>query len=183
MEVANTPITGVVVVQLEAAADARGSFTRIWNGGNFASAGIELEASSCSVSSNVAALTLRGLHLQVSPNTEVKLVTCLRGMVFDVAVDLRPQSPSYMGWYGCELSESNRRALLIPEGLAHGFLTLEDETDVLYVMSGSYAPASARGVRWDDAAFGIDWPKQPEVINDRDRNYPDYDPTSPWRSV
>ena len=127
-----------------------------------------------SLSFNPRAGTLRGLHFQEAPHREAKLVRCTRGRVFDVAVDLRPDSPTYRGWAGAELDPENGDAFYVPEGCAHGLLTLADDTEVVYHIAGGYAPAAQRGVRWDDPAFGIAWPMPPAVINDRDATFPDF---------
>lgn len=116
------------------------------------------------------------MHYQAPPFAEAKLVRCTKGKLYDVVIDLRPQSPSYKKWIGVELSESNRRMLYIPEGCAHGFLTLEKETEIFYQMSEFYNPESARGVRWNDNAFGIQWPEAVNIISERDRTYPDFEP-------
>jgi dTDP-4-dehydrorhamnose 3,5-epimerase len=115
------------------------------------------------------------MHFQAAPHAEAKLVRATRGAIFDVAVDLRPDSPTFRRWFGCELSESNRRMLYIPEGLAHGFLTLAEETEVFYQISEFHHPGAARGVRFDDPAFAIEWPERPVVISERDRAYPDFE--------
>lgn len=128
----------------------------------------------CSLSRNVSRGTLRGMHYQAPPHGECKLVRCSRGAIFDVAVDLRPESPTFRRWYGIELSDENDTMLYIPEGFAHGFLTLTDSSEVLYQISVAYAPDHARGVRWNDAAFAIAWPEQPRVLSERDRSFPDF---------
>jgi dTDP-4-dehydrorhamnose 3,5-epimerase len=128
-----------------------------------------------SVSHNAVARTLRGLHFQAPPHEEDKLVTCVRGSLFDVLLDLRRDSPTFRSWFGVELSAGNGRSVFVPAGLAHGFQTLEDETTVLYNISAYYRPEAARGVRWDDPAFGIEWPPaETRVISERDRSFPDF---------
>jgi dTDP-4-dehydrorhamnose 3,5-epimerase len=128
-----------------------------------------------SVSHNAVAGTLRGLHFQAPPHEEDKLVTCVRGSLFDVLLDLRRDSPTFRSWFGVELSAGNGRSVFVPAGLAHGFQTLEDETTVLYNISAYYRPEAARGVRWDDPAFGIEWPPaETRVISERDRSFPDF---------
>ncbi|MFZ5718533.1 MAG: dTDP-4-dehydrorhamnose 3,5-epimerase [Pseudomonadota bacterium] len=169
-----TEIPGVVRVLAEPHADERGAFARLHCPAEFAGAGIPFEPVQTSVSTNTRTLTLRGLHYQAAPHAETKLVRVTRGRAFDVAVDLRPGSPTYCRWTGAELSADNRAAMFIPEGVAHGFLTLEPDTDVLYQIAPAYSPGHEAGVRWDDPAFAIAWPAAPEVISPRDAQYPDY---------
>jgi dTDP-4-dehydrorhamnose 3,5-epimerase len=170
-----TPIAGAVLVELEPLVDERGSFARTFAVDEFAAHGLETSVVQCNTSTNARAGTLRGLHYQAPPHAEAKLVRCVRGSLYDVVVDLRPESLTYCKWYGVELSSSNLRMLFIPEGLAHGFQTLEDDTEVLYQMSAAYSSEHARGVRWDDPAFGIDWPAADlRTISDRDRDYADF---------
>ena len=172
-----TAIAGVVVVELEEHVDERGSFARTWCRDEMTGAGLTGELAQCSLSRNPRAGTLRGLHFQRTPHEEAKLVRCSRGAIFDVAVDLRRGSLTYCGWVGFRLDSESGRALYIPEGCAHGFQTLEDESDVTYMISTPYAPESASGVRWDDTAFGIDWPATHDrTIGARDRSWPDYMP-------
>jgi dTDP-4-dehydrorhamnose 3,5-epimerase len=169
-----TELPGVVVVDLEVHADARGAFARTYCRDEFERAGIAFTTVQCNLSRNIRRGTLRGLHYQAAPAGEPKLVRCTRGAVFDVAVDLRPQSPAYCRWAAAELSADNGRALFIPEGCAHGFLTLADASDVFYQMGAAYAPALARGARWNDPAFAIAWPFAPEVIAPRDAAWADF---------
>lgn len=173
-----TPLPGVFVVALEAIEDERGSFARTFSAEDFAAQGLDPAVVQCSVSFNLRAGTLRGMHYQEAPHAESKLVRCSRGAIFDVAVDLRPESPTYCGWFGIELTPDNGRMLYIAEGLAHGFQTLADATEVQYQISREYVPSAAGGVRWDDPAFGIEWPRaQPGLtISERDRTYPDFTP-------
>jgi dTDP-4-dehydrorhamnose 3,5-epimerase len=168
-------VHGVWVVEAERIADDRGFFARIWDTNEFAEQGLSAALVQCSISYNALRGTLRGLHYQDDPHAEAKLVQCTAGMIFDVAVDLRPDSTTFKGWFGTELSGEDLRALYIPEGCAHGFLTLSDASQVLYQISEFYAPDAARGVRWDDAAFGIEWPGDVVVINERDRTYRDFE--------
>jgi dTDP-4-dehydrorhamnose 3,5-epimerase len=169
-----TEIAGVVRVETEPMADARGSFARLHCPDDFARAGHPFAPAQTSLSHNPKAGTLRGLHYQPDPHGEVKLVRVVRGRVFDVAVDLRSNSPTHRRWVAHELSADNALAVLIPEGVAHGFLTLEPETDVLYQIAPRFAPGHEAGVRWDDPAFAIPWPTKPALIGDRDVAYPDY---------
>lgn len=137
--------------------------------------GLACEFVQTSVSHNAVAGTLRGLHFQAPPHEEDKLVTCVRGSLFDVLLDLRRDSPTFRSWFGVELSAGNGRSVFVPAGLAHGFQTLRDETTVLYNISAYYRPEAARGVRWDDPAFGIEWPPaETRVISERDRSFPDF---------
>jgi len=171
-----TPIAGVHVVELERHEDERGFFARAWCREELAAAGLNSDLSQCSLSRNVAAGTLRGMHLQRAPHEEAKLVRCTRGAIFDVAVDLRADSPTHGMWFGMDLDADSGRALYIPEGCAHGFQTLVHDTDVFYAISAPYAPEAASGVRWDDPFFGITWPGVPRrILNERDRSWPDYE--------
>ena len=174
MRFSATGIAGVVIVDVEPHADERGSFARLHCPDEFAAAGHAFEPAQTSLSRNPHAGTLRGLHHQPAPHGEVKLVRCVRGRIFDVAVDLRPQSPTHRRWVAQELSAETGRALLIPQGVAHGFLTLEPDSDVLYQIAPKYAPGREAGVRWNDPAFGVVWPQAPKVISPRDASYPDY---------
>lgn len=176
MKFTATKIPGVTVVEAEPIADERGFFARGFCGEEFAAAGLNLTVAQTNVSHNKRKGTLRGMHYQAKPKPEPKLVSCVRGGIFDVAVDLRPDSPVFRGWTGVELTESNRKALFVPPGCAHGFLTLSDETEVSYLMGEFYVADLSRGVRWDDPAFGIDWPDKPVLISERDAAYPDFRP-------
>lgn len=169
-----TPIAGVVRVEAEPHADERGLFARLHCPEAFAAAGIAFEPAQTSLSRNPTSGTLRGMHFQAPPHAEAKLVRVTRGRVFDVAVDLRPDSPTYRQWTGAELSAENLVGLYIGEGMAHGFLTLEPDTDVVYQIAPAYRPGHDAGVRWNDPAFGIDWPAAPRLISERDASYPDH---------
>lgn len=170
----DTKVAGVVEIELELKSDDRGAFARCWCEREFGEHGLNAKLVQCSFSINPRRGTLRGMHYQTSPYQEAKLVRCTRGSLYDVAIDLRPLSATFMQWVGCKLTSENRRALYIPEGCAHGFLTLEDNTEVLYLISDFYSEAAARGVRWNDPAFNIAWPEDVSVISNRDREYPDY---------
>jgi dTDP-4-dehydrorhamnose 3,5-epimerase len=174
MRFAETRLPGVVVVDPEPRGDERGSFARLHCPAEFATAGYPFTPVQTSLSRNPQAGTLRGLHYQAAPHAETKLVRAVRGRIFDVALDLRPDSPAYLQWVGETLSTENGRALLIPEGVAHGFLTLEPDSDVLYQISPAFEPGHEAGVRWNDPAFAIAWPAAPQLISERDANYPDY---------
>jgi dTDP-4-dehydrorhamnose 3,5-epimerase len=169
-----TEIPGVLVVEAEPRADERGSFARLHCPDEFAAAGHAFTPAQTSLSRNPTAGTLRGLHYQPAPHAETKLVRCVRGRIFDVAIDLRPESPTHRRWIGVELSADNLRALYVPEGVAHGFLTLEPDCDVLYQIAPKHQPGHEAGVRWDDPAFGIAWPRAPVLISERDAAYPDH---------
>lgn len=174
MRFAQTDIAGVVVIEIEPVADERGAFARLHCPDAFAAAGHRFEPAQTSLSRNTAALTLRGMHYQAAPHAETKLVRVTRGRAFDVAVDLRPDSPTHRRWVSVELSADSARAVLIPEGVAHGFLTLEADTDVVYQIAPRHEPGHGLGVRWNDPAFAIAWPAEPRVISPRDAAYPDY---------
>lgn len=169
-----TTIVGVWVIEPQLHEDERGFFARTWDRGEFAAHGLNDRLVQTSLSFNKRRGTLRGLHYQVAPHDETKLVRCTAGAIFDVAVDLRPGSETLRRWVGVELSIENRLALYVPGGCAHGFLTLTDGAEVNYLMSAPHVPDSARGVRFDDPSFNIDWPGEVVVINDRDRSYPDF---------
>lgn len=168
-----TAIPGAHLVGIEAKEDERGLFARTWCAREFAEHGLDPRIAQCSVSFNAQAGTLRGMHYQLAPHAEAKLVRCTRGALFDVIVDLRADSPAYLRWVGYELSAENRLSLYVPEGCAHGFLTLLPATEVLYQMSVEYHPGSARAFRWNDPAVGIEWPGTPRIMSESDRNHPD----------
>jgi dTDP-4-dehydrorhamnose 3,5-epimerase len=170
----DTGIRGAWLIEPERLEDERGFFARIWDPHEFTERGLNPGLAQCSISYNHARGTLRGLHYQAAPHEEAKLVRCTAGAIFDVAVDLRPNSSSFRGWFGVELSAENRLALYVTEGCAHGFLTLADDSEVHYQISQGYEPDAARGVRWNDPAFAIKWPGEVVVINERDRCYPDF---------
>jgi len=168
-----TPLNGAFVVDLEPKADERGFFVRVWCEEEFAAHGLDATIAQASLSYNQCRGTLRGLHYRVAPHAESKIVRCIRGAIYDVVVDLRPGSASYCQWFSVELTSDNRKSIYIPEGCAHGFQTLEDDTEVLYLMSKRYAPTAERGLRWDDRAIGITWPDvKTRIMSERDRNWP-----------
>ncbi len=171
-----TPLPGAWVIDLERFSDERGWFARAFDAEEFRVHGMNPSVVQCNVSYNARRDTLRGMHYQAEPHGESKLVRCVRGAIFDVAIDLRPDSRSYRAWHGVELSAENGRAFYIPRGLAHGFQTLSEEAEVLYQMGDPHVPEAARGVRWDDPAFGIDWPDPAgeRTISGRDAAYPDF---------
>jgi dTDP-4-dehydrorhamnose 3,5-epimerase len=174
MKIRPTALMGMMMVSPTVNADERGLFARTYDAATFAAAGLPTLWPQCNTSSNRRKGTLRGLHYQAEPRPDPKLVRCTRGRIFDVVVDLRKDSPSFRHWDGVELSEDNRDALAIPAGCAHGFLTLEDDCEVFYMMGEVYIPELARGVRWNDPAFAIRWPAEPAVITERDANWPDF---------
>ena len=169
-----TAIPGVWLVDLEPHKDSRGFFARTWCAEEAAAHGLNPACVQCSVSFNQRRGTLRGMHWQAEPCAEAKWIRCIRGAVWDVALDLRPESSSYGKWVGAELSADNRRMIYIPAGVAHGFQTLENDTELSYQMSEPYVPGLARGVRWNDPAFGIAWPIVNPVMSDRDRTFEDF---------
>jgi dTDP-4-dehydrorhamnose 3,5-epimerase len=178
MVLTETRIAGAFVVEVAPARDERGLFARTFDRDVFAAHGLAADVIQTSISFNARAGTLRGLHYQAEPHGEEKLVRCVRGRVHDVIVDLRPGSATYREWLGIDLDEESRTALYVPRGCAHGFQTLTDGAELLYMMSTPYVPEAARGVRWDDPAFGIAWPSPPgpRVMSERDRGYPDFAP-------
>ena len=182
MRFAATPIPGAWVIEPEEQADERGFFARVFCSEEFARHGLNPKLAQCSISFNKARGTLRGMHWQDKPHEEAKLVRCTQGAIFDVALDLRHGSPAYLKWHGVELTANNRRMLYIPEGCAHGFLSLADNTEVHYHISEFHHPECARGVRFDDPAFGIAWPESVRVISARDRGYSDFHSGKPTRN-
>jgi dTDP-4-dehydrorhamnose 3,5-epimerase len=171
-----TDVAGTFLIELEPIADRRGWFARSFCTREFAEHGLDPVVAQCNVSFNALAGTLRGMHFQAEPDGEAKLVRCTRGAIYDVVVDLRPDSPSHRRWVGFELTPENGRMMYAPVGTAHGFVTLVDASEVHYQMSHPYAPGAARGVRFDDPAFGIEWPVAATIVSERDRAYPDYRP-------
>jgi len=173
MVINNVGIPGVFLIVPEPLADERGFFVRTVCTDTFADFGMRSDFVQQSVSFNYQRSTLRGMHYQAEPHGEEKLVRVTSGAIFDVVVDLRKESPCFRQWYGVELSADNRYALYIPKGIAHGFLTLLDTTEILYQMTVPHHPESARGIRWDDPALEIVWPCTPALISARDQGYPD----------
>ena len=171
-----TPLAGAYVVDIDPVRDARGLFARTFCAEEFAGYALDTAALQCSVSYNPTKATLRGMHYQAPPYAEDKLVRCTAGSIFDVIVDIRTDSPSYGGWFGVELSAANHRALLAPKGFAHGFISLSDASEVLYMIFAHHVPAAARGFIWSDPQVGIAWPLQPAVISERDAAYPPLTP-------
>lgn len=174
MILAETRIAGVFIVEIEPHADERGHFARCYCADAFARRGIGFTPVQGNLSFNPHRGTLRGLHYQAAPVPDAKLVRCTRGAIFDVAVDLRPGSPTHAEWVGVDLSAQNGRALFVPEGCAHGFQTIQPDSEVFYLMGAPYRADLARGARWDDPAFGIRWPDPGPRLNARDAAYPDH---------
>ena len=169
-----TTIEGVVLIELEEIEDSRGFFARAWCREEFAENGLSSTLEQCNFAFNRKKGTLRGMHYQTKPFEEAKLIRCIKGSIYDVVVDIRPHSSTYKAYKAFHLTETNRNALYIPEGCAHGYQTLENNTEVFYQMSRSHAPKHARGFRWNDPAFNIDWPDKTPILLKRDREYPDF---------
>jgi len=169
-----TKLKGAFTIDIERVEDERGFFARTWCQREFEAHGLCAQLVQCNISFNKHKGTLRGMHYQAAPFAEVKLVRCTSGAIYDVIIDLRPDSPTFKRWVAAELTADNRRMLFIPEGFAHGFQTLTDGSEVFYQMSQFYAPEYARGVRWDDPAFEISWPAEKRTISQRDRCLPDF---------
>lgn len=167
-------LPGVWEINIEPECDERGFFARAWCRNEFESMGLNPAVAQCSISFSPSKWTLRGLHYQEAPHSETKLVRCTRGAIYDVVVDLRPHSPTFAKWTAATLTSTNHRMVYVPEGCGHGFLTLEDGTEVFYQISESFHAGSARGVRWNDPRFQIAWPNGPVVISERDRTYDDF---------
>jgi dTDP-4-dehydrorhamnose 3,5-epimerase len=170
-------VKGVIEIALDVHEDERGTFARSYCWREFEAHGLNPRVVQCNASYNKTRGTLRGMHYQDGPHGEAKLIRCSRGAIYDVAVDIRPDSPTFRAWTASVLrAEQGRlsRMMYLPEGIAHGFLTLEDDTEVFYQMSEFYSPEAARGFRWNDPAFSIQWPEAVRVISDRDRTYPDF---------
>jgi dTDP-4-dehydrorhamnose 3,5-epimerase len=169
---AETTLAGAFTIEMARSEDERGFFARSYSADEFAARGLPAAMPECSVSFNSRQGTLRGMHFQAAPHGEDKLVRCTAGAIFDVIVDLRAHSPTQRRWFGTELTAANRRSLFVPQGFAHGFITLLDDSEVLYMISAKYAPGFERGIRWNDPALGIRWPINPAVISARDAAYP-----------
>jgi dTDP-4-dehydrorhamnose 3,5-epimerase len=169
-----TKLNGVCIIEIEKLRDHRGFFARVWCQKEFEEHNLVSRIKQANVSYNKTKGTLRGMHYQVTPYEETKLVRCTKGSIYDVIIDLRPASPTYTQWIGVELTAGNYKMLYVPENFAHGFQTLEDDTEVTYQVSQFYTPGSERGIRWDDPAFSIDWPIEVQVISDKDKSWPDF---------
>jgi dTDP-4-dehydrorhamnose 3,5-epimerase len=175
MRFVETELPGAWLVELQQHEDSRGFFARTFCEEEFAKHGLPTRFPQCNLSRNTRARTLRGMHFNAAPDSESKLVRCNTGAIWDVIVDLRRGSPSRLRWIGVELTAEKGNALFIPEGFAHGFLTLQDGTDISYLMGRSYVAGAARGLRWDDPRLAIRWPQEPAVISDRDATWPAFD--------
>jgi dTDP-4-dehydrorhamnose 3,5-epimerase len=171
MRFVDTQIGGVTVVEPTPHGDERGRFMRAWCAKEFADHGLNFVPVQANMGFSVKKGTLRGMHFQVEPALEAKLVRCTRGSMFDVALDLRPDSPTYLKWFGVELSADNARMLYVPEGCGHGYQTLEDNTEMHYMTSAYYTASAVRGARFDDPAFGIEWPVPVTVVSEQDRKW------------
>lgn len=172
MKFLETPLAGLYVVELEALRDERGFFARTFCLREFEALGVNLAVAQCNVSLNTRAATIRGLHFQAPPHEEAKLIRCTRGAIYDVAVDIRPGSHTYLRWHSVELTPDNGQMLYIPHGFAHGFQTLADNTEVSYLMSEFYHAESGGGLRWDDPLLAITWPLGNPILSDKDRKHP-----------
>lgn len=171
-----TKLEGAYIIELERLKDERGFFARAWCRKEFEDHGLTPRLAQANVSRSTKKGTLRGMHYQIAPYQEAKLLRCTNGAVYDVIIDLRPGSPTYTQWVGVELTAENYRMFYVPEGFGHGFVTLQNDTEVTYLVSQFYTPGSERGIRWDDPTFGIDWPIEVQVISDKDKSWPDFTP-------
>jgi len=172
MNFLETKLKGAFIIEMMRLEDERGYFARSFCQDEFQQEGLNPCVAQCNVSFNLHKGTIRGMHYQDYPYWEVKLVRCTRGMIFDVIIDLRPDSPTYLEWTGVKLSPENYRLIYIPEGFAHGFQTIEDNTEVIYQMSECYHPECSKGVKWDDPTFDIDWPISDVIVSEKDTNFP-----------
>lgn len=178
MKFIETELKGAFIVEPEILKDERGFFARTWCRKEFEQHGLNSDMVQCNISFNLNKGTLRGMHYQASPFEEAKLARCTMGAIYDVIIDLRPNSKTFMQWIEVELSAENRKMIYIPEGFAHGFQTLENDTEVFYQMSEFYAPEYARGIRWNDPQFNIEWPDDVRIISVKDKRYHDFDAKS-----
>ena len=176
MQLTSLPLAGAYLIDLEPKGDQRGFFARQFCQKEFQEHGLATNFVQVNTSFSAGKGTLRGLHYQLGDAAETKLVRCIRGAIWDCILDLRPDSETFGKWYGAELSADNRKMMYVPKGFAHGFLSLTPDSEILYFVDAFYSPQLERGVRWDDHRFSIDWPANPEVVSDRDRSHPDFDP-------
>jgi len=176
MRFQKTPLEGAYTIELEKHGDERGFFARFFCEKEFSAAGLETYFPQINNSMSTRKGAIRGLHYQLAPNSEVKVMRCVRGAIYDVIVDLRAGSPTFLRWFGSELTAENRIMMYVPRGYAHAFLSLTDDVEVVYMASAFYAPESERGLRWDDPAIGIKWPIEPREVSGKDRSWPDFDP-------
>ena len=172
----STPLAGSYLIEPDLISDERGFFARTYCRNEFADKGLNPNLVQCNISYNKVRGTLRGMHYQKAPYAEAKLVRCTQGGIYDVIIDLRSDSKTFTQWFGVELTAENRKALYVPEGFAHGFITLKDDTEVLYQMSEFFHAECAAGARWNDPVFSIQWPVEVKVISERDQNYQDFKP-------
>ncbi|HEY6231812.1 MAG TPA: dTDP-4-dehydrorhamnose 3,5-epimerase [Pyrinomonadaceae bacterium] len=176
MIITETKLAGALIIEPTLYPDERGFFASVWTISQLAAHGVQEKFVAANLSYNKKRGTLRGMHYQAAPHGQGKLTTCTRGAVYDVGIDLRPASPTFKQWVGLEMSAANRKMLYLPPEFAHGYLTLADDTELSYLATNSYSPESSRGVRWNDPAFGVDWPLADELIMvERDRQYPDFE--------
>lgn len=175
MKFEETPLPGAYVIDLEKRGDERGFFARVFCENEFNELGLSTNFVQVNNSLSADRGTLRGMHYQLAPKAETKLVRCIRGSLYDVILDLREDSPTFGKSFGAELSAENRRMMYVPKGFAHGFITLSDDAEAFYFVDEFYAPQNERGVRWNDPAFKIDWPIEPVVLSEKDQNHPDFD--------
>lgn len=172
MKFEKTKFSGVYIVTADVSKDVRGGFQKLYSGRIYNKNGINIDIGQVNLSKNNSKGTLRGLHYQEAPFEEEKIVKCVKGGVFDVVVDIRRDSPTFAHWISVELTEENSKLVYIPKGFAHGFITLRENTEILYIMSGNFNPDASRGIRWNDPELDIKWPTDPIVINERDQNWP-----------
>lgn len=175
MELTKTKLEDVLIVQMKPAEDKRGFYKRIWGKDDFENIGLESNLDNIGISYNKKRGTVRGMHYQAKPFEEAKVVQCIRGKIFDVILDIRKTSKTFGQWISIELNSADHQALYIPKGLAHGFQTLEDDSELLYLISSKYDKDSAKGIRWNDKKFSIEFPLEINAINERDANYPDFE--------
>ena len=171
-----TPVKGAYVIDLEKRGDDRGFFARAFCQKEFGQHGLVTEFVQVNNSLSPIQGTLRGMHYQLAPHAETKLIRCIRGAFWDVVLDLRPDSPTFGQWYGADLTAENRRMMYVPKGCAHGFITSTEDAEAFYLVDAFYSPQAERGVRWNDPKFAIRWPAAPVVLSDKDRNHPDFNP-------
>lgn len=169
-----SPLQGAFIVDLQPHEDKRGFFARAWCHDEFKRKGLDVRIAQCNISSTKSKGTLRGMHYQAKPCPEAKFIRCIRGVIYNVIIDLRPERKTFKRWFSIELTSENKRALFVPIGFAHGFQTLEDDCEVFYQMSEFYHPEYARGIRWNDPAFGIKWPLSNPILSLRDQSFPDF---------
>lgn len=175
MKFTPTPLSGAFTVDLEKRGDDRGFFARLFCQREFAEHGLPTEFVQVNNSLSADKGTLRGMHYQLAPNAETKVVRCIKGSLWDCIIDLRDKSETFGQWFGAELSAENRRMMVVPKGFAHGFITLTDDCEAFYLVDEFYSPDDERGVRWNDPTFGIEWPIEPVVLSDKDANQRDFD--------